>query len=322
MCPVRESGGRTPVRHIEAPADQLGRRLDNFLLTVLTGVPRSRVYRLIRRGEVRVGGRRVSADYRLQAGDQVRVPPVTEKSAALRLPVPEERREQLGSAVLHEDSELLVIDKPAGLAVHGGTSLTGGLIEALRAIRGPDGYLELVHRLDRDTSGCIMIAKSRRRLRSLQDAQRQGRIGKRYLALVLGAWPADLQRIDSRLLRLTGAGSGPKVRPDNAGREARAWFSVLGRYAESTLLEVRLGTGRTHQIRVQAADAGYPIAGDSRYGSFAANRLLRRYGLKRMFLHAAQLEIPRLEGYPGVHVSAPVPVELRAVLERLSGTAV
>lgn len=294
-----------------------GQRLDNFLIAQLKGVPRSWVYRVLRRGEVRVNSGRCKPDRRLQCGDQVRIPP-------LRLPVrtqpdiPRGLAEQIGQSVLYEDEQLLILDKPAGIAVHGGSGLSHGVIEALRQLRPEQPFLELVHRLDRDTSGCLMLAKRRAALTALQELLRSGRIEKRYLALLAGrirkgAWRTDLP------LRKNTLKSGERVvRVDPQGKAALTRFKVVERFADATLVEVILETGRTHQIRVHAAANGTPILGDEKYGLDEANRAYRELGLRRLFLHAASLRF----AWPPTHgrlrtFEAALPAPLDTLLEKL-----
>ena len=305
------------VEHWAATDGDAGQRIDNFLLRRLKGVPRSVIYRILRRGEVRVNARRIGPDYRLAAGDIVRVPPV--RTAAER-PSPQPGRGiagRLAAAVLYEDERMLVIDKPAGLAAHGGSGVSYGVIEALRALRPGERELELVHRLDRDTSGCLMIAKRRSLLRLLHQLQREGEIEKTYLALLAGRWRRGTARVDAPLRKNTLQGGERMVRVAADGKDAVTEFRVVQRFADSTLVEAILGTGRTHQIRVHAAHLGAPILGDAKYGDAEANRRYRELGLRRLFLHAAGLKIrwPG-EGAP-LEVAAPLAPELQELLVRL-----
>ena len=302
-------------------ADSAGQRIDNFLLRELKGVPRSRLYRVLRKGEVRVNKGRVKADYRLQSGDLVRIPP-------LRLPEPREparapdgERARVESAVLYEDARLLVVDKPAGLAVHGGSGLSYGLIETLRQVR-PGAELELVHRLDRDTSGCLLIAKRRSTLRQLHESLRAGGMEKRYLALLVGELPRERISVDAPLAKNVLQGGERVVRVDEtAGKPARTRFRRLERFEHHgqplTLVEAELLTGRTHQIRVHAAHLGAPLAGDAKYGDFEANRRLKSMGLGRLFLHAAVLAFEVEHLNQPLRIEAPLAAELEQVLTRL-----
>lgn len=304
------------VQMLEITEHHAGQRIDNFLLTYLKGVPKSRVYRILRKGEVRVNRSRIKADYRLQVGDQVRIPPirVAEREAP---PGPSPRLQQLlEGSILFEDDSMLVINKPAGLAVHGGSGVSLGLIESLRAARPDQPFLELVHRLDRETSGCLMVAKKRSALRHLQDEMRDGRVKKVYQALVCGRWPKGMKRVDVPL-RKNELKSGERVvRVDGEGKASVTHFAVLERFDRHTLMEATLETGRTHQIRVHSQFAGCPLAGDDKYGDEECNRQLRQSGLKRMFLHAVKLQFKGPDGQK-LSIEAPLPEELSHVLVRL-----
>lgn len=293
-------------------ADQ---RLDNFLLAELKGVPRSHVYRLIRSGQVRVNSGRVTPKYRLRAGDRVRIPPVAARGPR---PAPDDGNfEWLEQRIVFEDARLLVLDKPAGLAVHGGSGVSLGCIEALRALRPELPELELVHRLDRATSGCLLVAKRRSALRQLHALLREGRVEKRYLTLVQGRWPAHVGEVEAPLLTKRPA-SEARVKVDAAGKAAKSSFRVLETYARTaTLLEVAIATGRTHQIRVHTSHLGHPIAGDDRYGDEAFNAALAKLGLHRMFLHAHSVQLAWPETGEPLAVSVPLPAELAKVLTAL-----
>lgn len=308
------------VRYMEVGEDHAGQRLDNFLLRALKGVPKSRVYRLLRRGEVRVNRARARPDYRLQAGDVVRLPPVrqqTEVVSALREP---DAYAWLEARVLYEDEHLLAVDKPAGLAVHGGTRVSLGLIEALRRLRPHAPMLELVHRLDRETSGCLLVAKNRRSLVALHRAWQEGGVEKHYVALVKGAWRGwEARRIAVPLEKGRPAGGGERrTRVAPTGKAAASVFTPRRVFGPATLVEIRLLTGRMHQARVHAAHAGHPIAGDDKYGDRAFNRAMRAMGLKRLFLHAARLEFRHPVSGSKMRLESPLPPDLQAVLERLS----
>lgn len=287
----------------------------------LKGAPRSLIYRILRRGEVRVNKGRIKPEYRVQTGDQVRIPPV--RTAA---PVPrggaggggEGAGERLEQRILYEDERLLVIDKPAGMAVHGGSGLSFGVIEALRAARPDAHFLELVHRLDRETSGCLLIAKKRSELRSLHDLLRQGKVDKRYLALVRGRWALGEHLIDAPLLKNQLRSGERLVTVDAEGKAADSRFRPLDIFAEASLVEVDLGTGRTHQIRVHGAHVGHPLAGDEKYGDEGFNRRMRELGLRRLFLHAHSIGFSDPATGREVHVSTPLPDDLRTVLDRLA----
>lgn len=305
------------VSHAEIDPDTAGQRLDNFLLTRLKGVPRSHIYRLIRSGQVRVNSGRVKAHYRLQAGDRVRVPPVR-RSSAPRIADANQGLAWLERCIIYEDERLLVVDKPAGLAVHGGSGLAFGLIEGLRSLRPELKTLELVHRLDRDTSGCIMVAKRRSALRQLHALMREGAVRKQYLALVQGQWQHGEIAVDAPLL-VDRHGGGAKVRISPEGKPALSQFRLVSHYDRfASLLEVEIPTGRTHQIRVHAVAAGHPIAGDERYGDEVFNARCQELGLDRMFLHAQLIEFIWPESDAEFIVSAPLPPELNAFLGALS----
>jgi 23S rRNA pseudouridine955/2504/2580 synthase len=307
---------RTGVQHVEVAAEEAGQRLDNYLRRLLKDLPRSRIYRLIRRGEVRVNGRRAGAEARLQAHDQVRIPPVRVLPPGAVPPPGVGLRDRIASSIVYEDDRLIVLDKPAGIAVHGGSGVSSGVIEALRALR-PQESLELVHRLDRDTSGCLLIARHAATLRGLHKLLREDGFEKRYLALVRGKWELGAKRIDIPLRTNARVGGERTVRADSGGKPAASRFrpvQFFGRTA--TLVEVTLITGRTHQIRVHAAYAGHPVAGDEKYGDQDFNRELRALGLERMFLHAASVSFTWPQGGE-FSVNAPLPAHLGALLEQL-----
>ena len=314
------SGAKPAVRRLHIDAASAGQRIDNYLTRILKGVPRSHIYRLLRRCEVRVNKGRVRAEYRLQAGDEVRIPPVrTAQRGAL--PVTAERVAWLAGAILHEDERLLVLNKPAGIAVHGGSGMRLGVIEALRAWRPQAPFLELVHRLDRDTSGLLLVAKRRSALRAVQEALRQGRATKRYLALLHGRLPRRTD-VDAPLRKNVLRSGERVVRVDPTGREARSRFSPREHLALAgqplTLAGVRIYTGRTHQIRVHAAHLGHPLVGDEKYGDSGADRPLRALGLKRLFLHAESLALPALPWAPqGLEFHAPLAADLNELLLKL-----
>jgi 23S rRNA pseudouridine955/2504/2580 synthase len=309
---------RPQVRQVEIAAEDEGQRVDNFLLRELKSVPRSRVYRILRRGEVRVNGKRVKPEYRLAAGDRLRVPPVRLDLQTKERRAPDSLLETVRNAIVHEDRELLVINKPAGLAVHGGSGLDFGVIEILRADR-PQESLELVHRLDRETSGVLLVARRRSSLRALHALMREGLVQKRYLALVAGQWPHGKAHIDVPL-KTRQLQSGERiVRAQQGGKEALSVFAPVEFYGKlATLVEVDLKTGRTHQIRVHALHAGHAVAGDDKYGDRDFNQQMRELGLDRMFLHAIAIAFT----WPGTErqfdVSVPLDAELKGVLDRLA----
>lgn len=304
--PELQQGRPGRVQYLTVDVDDSGQRLDNFLMRVLKGVPKTRLYRALRKGEVRVNKGRVKADYRLVAGDRVRLPPLRLPEPTEVPPIPRYWAEQLQQRIVYEDGDLLVIDKPSGLAVHGGSGLKFGLIEGLRQLRSDDRYLELVHRLDRDTSGLILIARRPAILRELHRQLREGGVDKRYLALVAGKWPRNRRVVDAPLEKNVLKSGERMVRVSKEGKRAITEFSVVERLNGATLLEARPITGRTHQIRVHAQCAGFPLLGDDKYCDDRTETLCRSIGLKRLFLHARALRF----SLPGTG-----PLELRADLD-------
>ena len=305
------------VKTLTVDEDSTGQRLDNFLMRHLKGVPKTHVYRIIRSGEVRVNKGRASADQRVEAGDLVRLPPVRiSAQVQAKADAPAPARE---FPVLMEDEAMMAIDKPAGVAVHGGSGVSFGVIEQLRRARPASANLELVHRLDRETSGVLLVAKKRSALKNLQDQFRDRETGKTYLALVLGLWPSNKKVIDSPLFKYTvdtGVGEGERRvkvvdKDDPNGMRSITLVRVARTVGPYTLLEVTIKTGRTHQIRVHLASQGHPIAGDDKYGDFEHNKLLHKMGLKRMFLHAWQLKFQHPQSHRPVSLQAPLPSELK-----------
>jgi 23S rRNA pseudouridine955/2504/2580 synthase len=316
-----QQGVRQSVRQITVDSEAAGTRLDQFLMRLLPSVPRSRIFRIVRKGEVRVNGRRAGPEHRLQEHDTVRVPPVRIEAE----PAPGQPRvsprvlDVVRASIISEDDKLLVLDKPAGLAVHGGSGVSFGVIEALRALR-PKEELELVHRLDRDTSGCLLVARKRSALRTLHALMREGQVEKRYLALLKGHWNLGHTRIDVPLRTDIRVGGERTVKAHASGKEAVSEFRPVQWFGKrATLMEVGLHTGRTHQIRVHAAHAGNPVAGDEKYGDESFNAELREAGLNRMFLHAHSVSFDWPQG--GVFsASAPLPADLSGVLDALSSS--
>ncbi len=307
-----------PARHIEAAPEHAGRRIDNFLAWVLKGVPRSRIYRMLRSGEARVNGGRVRPGYRLSPGDRLRIPPLaTEVPRHAGQGVPAWIEAALRDAVIYEDPGLYALAKPAGLAVHSGTGMRFGLIEALRAMRPEEPYLELVHRLDRDTSGCLLVARRPEVLRELHAMMRAGRIEKTYLALVRGRWRSGAEIVDLALCRNVQK-SGERragIAPD--GKPARTVFAPLEIFPIASLMEVRLKTGRTHQIRVHARAIDHPVAGDAKYGDKAFNRVMRGLGLSDLFLHAHRISLVSPASGTRISIVAELPAALLEVLAAL-----
>lgn len=314
------AAAKSQVRIVEIGTEDADQRIDNYLLRILKGVPRSMIYRLLRKGEVRVNRGRIKPDYRLEAGDQVRIPPVRTSQDKPR-PGPEHGR-QLAARILYEDERLLVVDKPAGMAVHGGSGISFGVIEALRAARPDAKFLELVHRLDRDTSGCLLLAKRRSALRDLHEQLRGDRVEKRYFALIRGRFSNPLQRVNVPLRKHQLRGGERMVQVAEDGKPARTDFRLVENYPGATLVEADLHTGRTHQIRVHAAHIGHPLGGDEKYGDSAFNRQLRTRGLKRLFLHAHFLAFDHPATGERVQVSSPLPDDLRNLLENLTSNPI
>ncbi|MEO6064996.1 MAG: RluA family pseudouridine synthase [Lysobacterales bacterium] len=311
------SGPPSPVRFVQVGEAHVGQRLDNFLFRELKGVPKSHVYRLLRTGQVRVNGKRARADARLADGDQLRIPPLRQAHAEEQPRASERSLRTLADAIVFEDARYIAIDKPAGLAAHGGSGISLGAIEQLRQLR-PGATLELVHRLDRDTSGVLLFARKRSALLSAQAALREGRVRKRYLALLTGPLSQLDVRVDAPLRKSLLRGGERLVAVAEDGKAARSRFRLVERFAACTYAEVIIDTGRTHQIRVHAAHIGAPVAGDEKYGDETANRALRdQVGLRRMFLHAAEMAFDLGEG-GSYCFAAPLPPELSSVLNRLS----
>ena len=304
-----------PARTVEIPAEQAGRRLDNFLLGYFDNIPKTRVYRMLRKGEVRVNGGRNKPDYRLLEGDRVRLPPVFAESRTEAHPPPAYLLSLLDNTVIYEDDSLLVVNKPAGVAVHAGSGEKFGIIELLRSLR-PEESLELVHRLDKATSGCLLLARDHRVLRHLHDQLRQSHTVKQYLALLKGRLNTA-REVDAALVKNVRVAGERKVQLDTEGKAASSVFKPLQRNRRMTLARVTIKTGRTHQIRVHAAAIGHPVAGDDKYGDRAFNRELCRSGLKRMFLHAETLTIKHPETGKLCSFTAPLPEELAALLQQL-----
>ncbi len=292
---------------------QSGQRVDNFLLRELKGVPRSRVYRLVRSGELRVNSRRVDVTYRLQSGDRIRIPPVRMSAADASRPAVRPAE----FPIVHEDDALLVVDKPAGVAVHGGSGVSAGVIEHLRAARPEARFLKLVHRLDRDTSGLLMIAKKRSALLALHRALRKGTVDKRYLVLVKGGWTRVSRDVTLPLRKYLTAAGERRVSVDPAGRESRTRFELVERIGRYSLLAAMIETGRTHQIRVQLAQLGFPVVGDDKYGDFDLNKSLFKEGARRMFLHAERLVFEHPRTGVRLELTAPLPAELQTFLDRI-----
>ena len=304
------------IQYFTVTNDASGQRLDNFLVSRLKGLPKSRLYRIIRRGELRINKKRVKPDYRLQEGDVIRIPPLQllprleKKNLNIKL------AELLEKAIIFEDKQFLVLNKPSGIAVHGGSGIHLGIIEAIRLLRPQLKFLELAHRLDRDTSGCLLIAKKSGVLKELHELLRSGQMKKTYTALVAGRWPKALRKIDAPLYKNQLQSGERIVLVQKDGKSSLTEFSVQQYYAESTLISAMPITGRTHQIRVHAQFAKHPIIGDEKYGEKQINKKMRQFGCKRLFLHANQLEFTL--GSTKITLTAKLPEDLIHVLKKLT----
>ncbi|WP_163833915.1 23S rRNA pseudouridine(955/2504/2580) synthase RluC [Spartinivicinus ruber] len=304
------------VQYLTIDSEQAGQRLDNWLTTRLKGVPKGKIYRIIRKGEVRVNKARVKPEYRVVAGDIVRVPPVRVSQTTPKAQPHQKVLQDLEQSILYEDSQFLVLNKPSGLAVHGGSGISYGVIEGLRKLRPNIKSLELVHRLDRDTSGCLLVAKRRSMLRYLHEIIREGHIDKIYQAVVLGRWSKRRKQISAPLRKNEPRAGERIVKVDPEGKQALTEFEVIQYYPELTLVQAKPITGRTHQIRVHTQYAGHPIVGDEKYGDFAVNRQLKSKGFNRLCLHAAQLIFELPDGTL-FNIEAPLPESIQQTLAQL-----
>jgi 23S rRNA pseudouridine955/2504/2580 synthase len=295
-----------------------GQRVDNYLTKLLKGVPKSHIYRILRSGEVRVNSGRVGPDYRLHVGDALRIPPIRVAQRPQPGAIPAATRFEV--KVLHEDDVLLVLDKPAGVAVHGGSGVSFGVVEQLRQLRPQAPFLELVHRLDRDTSGILLLAKKRSALTALHEQLRSGRVQKYYLALVHGTWHNARQSVKLALNKYVLASGERRVSVDKEGVPSHTIFHLRKSWREFSLLEAQLMTGRTHQIRVHLAHLGFPIAGDDKYGDFAVNKIMSKQGLKRMFLHACRIVIEHPRSGEEIMFEAPLPAALQLFVDDLDAS--
>ena len=313
---MRRTVIHVPARQIIVDLEHDGRRIDNFLAWTLKGIPRDRIYRMLRNGEVRVNGGRIRQDYRLTTGEVLRLPPVRMTPNEAMTP-PESLRAAVRDSVLYEDEALLVLNKPARIAVHGGVGIRNGLIEVLRDLRPDAPYIELVHRLDRGTSGCLMIAKRPRFLRAMHGLIRSGAIAKTYLGLISGHWSVSAGVIKTGLKKNGVRSSERMVCVADDGKFAETHIEPIERFENATLVRVQLKTGRTHQIRVHTAYVGHPLAGDDKYGDKAFNRAMRHYGLRDLFLHSYRIEFVAPNSREQISVQAPLPAGLLSVLESL-----
>lgn len=314
------SAGNNSVTHVVIAEEEAGQRLDNFLIRHCKGVPKSHVYRILRSGEVRVNSRRVDATYRLVMGDKLRIPPIRIAERPQN-EVDEAAKQRVDLPIIYEDEALLVIDKPEGIAVHGGSGVSFGVIEALRRQRPLAKFLELAHRLDRETSGILLVGKKRLALTALHDMFREHGAGadKRYLVLVKGRWMNTTQHVKLPLHKFLTEGGERRVMVRDDGKASHTVFRLLARWPEMSLLEAQLKTGRTHQIRVHLAHLGFPILGDEKYGEFALNKNLKRDGLKRMALHAWRMAFRHPLTAAPLECVAPLPESIAGYLASVDG---
>ncbi len=312
--------GNNSVTHLMIGEDDPGQRLDNFLIRICKGVPKSHIYRILRSGEVRVNRRRVAAGYRLCVGDVLRLPPLR-MAERPKGEVDEAAKQRVDLPIIYEDESMLVIDKPDGIAVHGGSGVSFGVIEALRQQRPEARFLELAHRLDRETSGILLIGKKRLALTALHDMFREHGAGadKRYLVLVKGRWMNTTQHVRLPLHKYLTDGGERRVSVNPEGKDSHTVFRLLARWPEISLLEAQLKTGRTHQIRVHLAHLGFPILGDEKYGDFALNRDLKRAGLKRMALHAWRIALRHPLSGASLECTAPLPEAIAGYIAAVDG---
>ncbi|NCO45536.1 MAG: 23S rRNA pseudouridine(955/2504/2580) synthase RluC [Vibrio sp.] len=315
MAPMSEI--RTQVQLIDIDEDMAGQRIDNFLRNQLKNVPKSMVYRILRKGEVRVNKKRIKAEYKLSAGDVVRIPPVTLEQSDQESNTPNTKLSkvaELEHCIIFEDEHLLILNKPSGTAVHGGSGLKFGAIEALRALRPEARFLELVHRIDRDTSGILLVAKKRSALRHLQAQFREKTIQKYYFALVMGQWKSSCKVVNAPLLK-NEVNSIVRVNPNGKASETR--FKILEQFAQATLVQASPITGRTHQIRVHTQYTGHPIAWDDRYGDRRFDAYTAQFGIDRLFLHAANIRFIHPSTEALMDINAPLDTQLEQALTKL-----
>lgn len=305
------------VSFITVDDDHVDRRLDNFLIGYFTSLPRTRIYRMIRKGEVRVNKGRIKQNYRLQTGDTVRVPPMYLSTQEKPSTPPEKLSELIGNSIIYEDDYLIAINKPSNIAVHSGSTVQYGVIEILRAQRPETDFLELIHRLDRATSGCLLIAKGHKTLRGMHGILKSGHVKKNYLALLKGQLTDTMRTVDVPLNKVSTESGDRMVRVDNAGKQALTHFHSQEHFRVASLSRIELVTGRTHQIRVHAAYIDHPLAGDEKYGDWEFNRAMKKLGLKRLFLHAETLSFEMPDTGKQIELKAPLPDELDQFLKKL-----
>ena len=309
---------KSAVTFVTIEEEYQGQRLDNFLMNRLKGLPKSRLYRLIRKGEVRVNKKRADVSYKLQAGDLVRLPPVELEVNDNDYHLSPSLARKLRESILFENQDLMIVQKPAGIPVHAGSKVAAGMVEMLRLTFPEIKALELAHRLDRDTSGCLLLAKKRSVLKQLHDLFREGKVTKEYLTLVCGRWPQDKKTVRLSLLKNQLEGGERMVQVSEAGKIAVTHFHVEKYFSAATLLAVKLETARSHQIRVHTSHFGHAIAMDDKYGDRAFNQFIKQHGGKRMFLHAARIQFKYGDPAVNINVEAPLPEDLQKVLENLN----
>ena len=302
------------VNYVVIDEQNTGQRIDNFLFNYLKSVPKGHIYKIIRKGEVRVNKGRIKQTYKLQSGDSVRVPPV---SVTEKAPAPAPGRSLLKlieNSIIFEDDSLIALNKPSGVAVHGGSGISYGIIEAVRALKPEQKFLELIHRLDRDTSGCLLIAKKRSALTGVQNLLRNRQTDKRYLTLLCGKVGFSHEKVTAPLLREALRSGERFVRVDKTGKQSTSYFTKIKQFKDAALVEVKIVTGRTHQIRVHSQYLGHCVAGDTKYGNYACNQRLKQKGLKRLFLHSAQISFAHPDTGKNITIKAPLPEELEQFL--------
>jgi 23S rRNA pseudouridine955/2504/2580 synthase len=312
---------KTEVSYVTVDGEQHQRRIDNFLTSYCKGLPRARIYQMVRRGEIRVNGGRVKQGYRLQQGDRVRIPPYTSAEKSELLPPGEQLLDMMQDCVLFNNDDLIVLNKPAGMVVHGGTGRSYGVIELLRYLYPRETGLQLVHRLDQDTSGCLLIARNARMLKVLHSAMTSGEVKKTYKALLKGQLSESVIEVNQPLKRNYLRSGERMVQVDNHGKQSKTRFEVEKLYPAATLVKVSLMTGRTHQIRVHAGYLDHPVAGDTKYGDREFNKFMRKAGLRRMFLHASDIVVPVVSGLETTGFTAPLPDDLRDLIDYLDRKA-
>lgn len=305
------------VKYLQVKPDEAGQRLDNYLIKYLKGLPKSNIYRILRKGEVRVNKRRAKPDYRINSGDEIRIPPLRLAETTETIAPSKHVLEALADNIVYEDKNIVVLNKPSGMPVHGGSGQSYGVIEAFRKLRPQVETLELVHRLDKETSGCLLLAKKRSVLKELHDLLRDGKMQKTYVALVKGRWPSKINAVDVPLLKNQMASGERIVKINPAGKAAKTLFKAISYYSNVTLVEASPITGRTHQIRVHAQYMGCPLVGDTKYGSNEFNQLMRRHGAKRLCLHASRLKFTLSSTEQVYEFFAPLPQDLEQVFTRL-----